>query len=61
MPSQVRLFGLSVTTGAEGIKVSPQLLVTVGKLGGVALAKQATVDDPFGVEIVKGKRSMVYT
>ena len=61
MPSQVKELGLSVITGAAGVKVSPQLLVTVGKVGGVALAKQATVDDPFGVEIVKGKRSMVYT
>ena len=48
-------------TGAAGVKGSPQLLVTVGKVGGVALAKQATVDEPFGVEIVNGKRSMVYT
>jgi len=32
--------------GVVGVNVSPQLLVTVGGVGGVALAKQATVAEP---------------
>jgi hypothetical protein len=50
-----------VIIGAAGVNISPQLLITVGNVGAVALAKQATVDDPFGVEIINGSRLILYT
>ena len=43
VPAQV---GSALGTPAETVSVLPQLSVTVGGVGAVALAGQATVDDP---------------
>ena len=58
LPSQVIGLGTLVMTGPEGVSISPQLLVTTGKVGATANAGQDTVAAPL-VGTVKGILSMV--
>ena len=51
--------GSALGTPAEGVIVLPQLSVTVGGVGAVALAGHATVEDPGGGNVYVGA-VMVY-
>ena len=57
MPAQV---GSVPTTGAEGVIALPQLSVTVGGVGAMASATQATVDAPSAGSVKVGAL-IVYT
>ena len=59
VPSQVNEVGALVITGALGVNVSPQSLVTVGNVvGATAKAGHATVAAPLA-GTVNGARSIV--
>ena len=54
--------GSALGTPAETLSVLPQLSITVGAVGNVAFAGQATVDDPpAGMFTVGGLIVYVYT
>ena len=46
--------GSGLTSGAPGVSVLPQLSVTVGTVGAVAAAGQATVEEPPGGIVTVG-------
>ena len=46
--------GAALTTGAAGVITLPQLSVTVGGVGAVASAGQATVDEPGAGSVTVG-------
>lgn len=54
--------GSALGTPADGVTVFPQLSITVGGVGAVALAGHGTVDDPGDGNVnVEGKTVYVYT